>query len=86
MFQGHQKCCFLVCFCFCFVLLSCKLLREDLGELVSMMECDPDCSMKTLYELCESRLCKGIGEEILEERRDEEWRSIFDVGRRKQGG
>jgi hypothetical protein len=32
-----------------------------------MMECDPDYSMETLYELCESQLYEGIGEEILGE-------------------
>jgi hypothetical protein len=50
------------------------------------MERDLDYSMKTLHELCESQLCKGIGEEISGERRDEEWRNIYDVGQRKQGG
>ncbi len=66
--------------------MSCKLLQRDLGELVSVMERDLDYSMKTLHELCESQLCKGIGEEISGERRDEEWRNIYDVGQRKQGG
>jgi hypothetical protein len=44
------------------------------------MERDLDCSMETLYELCESRLCEGIGEEISRERMDEEKRNIYDVG------
>jgi hypothetical protein len=61
----------------CFVV--CKLLQRDLGELVSMMECDLDCSMKTLHELCESQLREGIGKEISGEQRDEEWRNIYDV-------
>jgi hypothetical protein len=30
-----------------------------------MMERDPNCSKEILYELCESRLCNGIHEEIL---------------------
>jgi len=30
-------------------------------------ECDFDYSMEILYELCESRLYEGIGEEILGE-------------------
>ncbi len=42
-------------FCFWLGLLFCRLLWSDLGELVSVMECDPGCSMDTLYELCESR-------------------------------
>ncbi len=50
------------------------------------MECDPDYSMKTFYELCESRLYKGIGEEISGEWRDEEWRNIYDASWRKQEG
>jgi hypothetical protein len=49
---------------FWFLLLFCNLLQKDLGELVSMKERNPSCSMEIFYELCESRLCKGIGEEI----------------------
>ncbi len=49
---------------FWFDLLFCKLLQRDLSELISVMEHDLGCSMETLYELCESRLCEGIGEEI----------------------
>jgi hypothetical protein len=55
-------------------------LQKDLGELVSMMEHDPNCSMETLYALCESWLYKGIDEEISRERRDKERRNIYDVG------
>ncbi len=43
------------------------------------MECDPGCSMGTLYELCESQLCEGIGEEISGEWKDEERRNIYDA-------
>jgi len=67
VFQRHRRSCFLVCFCFWFILLFFKLLRKDLGELVSMMECDLNYSMEILYELCESQLYKGIGEEISRE-------------------
>ncbi len=80
VFQGRRRSCFLVCFYFWFVLLFCKLLRKDLGELVSMMEHDPNCSMETLYELCESWLCERIDEEISRERKDKERRNIYDVG------
>jgi hypothetical protein len=62
-FKGTEEVIFLF-FCFWFVLLFCKLLWGDLGDLVSVMECDPGCIMKTLYELCESWLCEGIDEEI----------------------
>ncbi len=78
-FQGCRRSCFLVCFCFWFVLLFYRLLQRDLGELVSVMEHDPSCSMKTLHELCESRLCEQIGRELSGERRDEEWRKIYDA-------
>jgi predicted solute-binding protein len=70
---------------FWFVLLFCKLLWRDLGELVSVMERDPSYSMETLYELCESRLREGIGEEILREWRDEEKKNIYDVGWSEEG-
>jgi hypothetical protein len=36
--------------------------------------------MKTLHVLCESRLYKGIGRKIYGEQKDEDGRSIFDVG------
>jgi hypothetical protein len=60
-------------------LLFCRLLRKDLGELVSVMEHDHGYLMGILYELCESRLCKGIGEEISGERTDDERKNIYDV-------
>jgi hypothetical protein len=44
------------------------------------MECNPNYLMKTLHELCESRLCKEIGKKIFGERRDDVMRNIFDVG------
>jgi hypothetical protein len=49
---------------FWFVLLFCRLLWSDLGEPVSVMEHNLGCSMDTLYELCESRLCEWIGAEL----------------------
>ncbi len=52
---------------FWFVLLFCKLLQGDLGELVSMMERDLGYSVKFFHELCESRLCEGIDKEISRE-------------------
>jgi hypothetical protein len=66
-FKGAEK---VVSFCFWFVFLFCMLMQKDLGELVSMMECDPGYSMEIFYELCESRLYERIGEEISGERRD----------------
>jgi hypothetical protein len=67
-------------FCFWFVLLFCKLLWRDLGELVLVMEHDFGCSMEIFYELCESWLCVWIGAEISRERRDEEKKNIYDAG------
>jgi hypothetical protein len=46
-----------------------------------MMECNPNYSMKTLRELCESRFCKEIGRKICGEQRDEVMKSIFDASR-----
>jgi hypothetical protein len=66
--------------CFWFVLLLCRLLRRDLGELVSMMEHNPGYSMKTLHELCESWFCEGIGKKISWERKGENGRNIYNVG------
>jgi len=44
------------------------------------MERNLNCLNETLYELCESQLCEGIGEEISGERKDEEKRNIYDAG------
>ncbi len=44
-----------------------------------MMERNLGCLMKTLHELCESRLYEGIGQEISGEQRDKEWKKIYDV-------
>ncbi len=59
-FKGAEKFIFLF-LCFWFVLLFCRLLCSDLGELVSMMKHNRGCSMDTLCELSKSRLCTWIG-------------------------
>jgi hypothetical protein len=66
-FKGVKEIVFWFFVCFWFVLFFWRLLRKDLGELVLVMECDHGCSMGIFYELCESQLCEGIGEEILGE-------------------
>jgi hypothetical protein len=71
---------FMICFCIWFVLLFYRLLQRELGELVFMMEHNPNCSMKTFHELCESWLCKEIGKKNSGERKDEDGKNIFDVG------
>jgi hypothetical protein len=77
-FKGVEEVVFLF-FCFWFVLLFCKFLWRDFCELVSVMECDPGCTMETHYELCESRLCEGIGEDILGEQKEEENKYIYEA-------
>ncbi len=54
VFQGHRKVQFLF-FCFWLGLLFCKLLWSGFGELISVMEHNPGCSMDTFYEQCESQ-------------------------------
>ncbi len=49
-FRGTKEVVFLF-FCFWFILLFCKFLWSDLGELVSVMECDHGYSMEIHYEL-----------------------------------
>jgi hypothetical protein len=71
---------FLICFSFWFLLLFCRLLRRDLGELVSVMERNRHCSTKTFHVLCEWQICEGIDRNIYGEQRDVDWRSIYDVG------
>jgi hypothetical protein len=65
---------------FWFTLLFSRLLQRDFDELVLVMERDPNYSMETFYEMCESWLCEGTSEEILGEQKDEERRNIYDVG------
>jgi hypothetical protein len=59
-FKGAEEFFFLF-FCFWLGLLFCKLLRNDLGELVSVLEHDLGRSTDALYELCESQLLWRIG-------------------------
>ncbi len=80
MIQWCERICFLICFCFWFVLLFCRLLRRDHGELVFVKKHNPSSSMMTLHVLCDSRLYEGIDMKIFRDRRDEDWRSIFDAG------
>jgi len=77
--RGVEKVVFLF-FCFWFVLLFCRLLWRDLGELVSVMQRDHGCSMEIHYELCESQFYEGIGEEISGERKDTEKKYIYEMG------
>jgi len=78
-FNGIKNLFFDLFMVFLCVLLFCKLRRKELDELVYVMQCNPNCSMKTFHELCESQFCKEIGKNIFGERRDEVMRSIFYV-------
>jgi len=60
-------------------------MQKDLGELVSMMEHNPGCSMKILHELCESQLYKGIDKEISREQREEEWKNYMMLAEENRG-
>ncbi len=58
-------------FCFWLCLLFCRLLWSGLGELVSVMEQDPCCSIEKLYGECESWFWITIGAEL-----SKEWREV----------
>jgi len=60
-------------------LLFCKLLWSGFGQLVSVMERDPDYSMDTFYKQCESRFWWRIDAELLKERRDVEKIKLYEV-------
>jgi len=67
-------------FYFWFGLLFCKLLWSGFGELVSVMEHNPNCSMDNFYEQCESRFLGTIGAELSRERRDVDNGKLYEVG------
>jgi hypothetical protein len=50
--------------CFGLGLLFCRLLWSGFGELVSVMERDPGCSMDTFNEQCEWWFWERIGAEL----------------------
>jgi hypothetical protein len=77
--QGRQRSCFFCFVCFWFILLFCGLLWRDLGVLILVIEHNCGRSMEIFYELCESRLYEGIGEEISGEWKDKEKRNIYDA-------
>ncbi len=79
MFKGCRRIFFLF-FCFWLGLLFCRLLWSDLGELVSMMECNLGCSMDIFYELCESQFWRRIGVKLSRERGEVEKIKIYKVG------
>jgi hypothetical protein len=63
VFQGHQKFNYLF-LCFWLCLLLCRLLWSCLGELVSVMERDPCCSIEKLYGECESWFLEKINAKL----------------------
>jgi hypothetical protein len=64
-FKSIKEIVFLICFCFWFVSLLCRLLQRDLGELVSVMERNPECSMKTLHEHVNHDFARGLARRFL---------------------
>jgi hypothetical protein len=82
-FKGTEEVVFLF-FYFWFILLFCKLLWRDLSELVSVMEHDLGYSMEIHYELCESWLYEGTGEEISGEWRDEKKKYTYEASWKKK--
>jgi hypothetical protein len=79
-FKGTEEFIFLFLCYYWFILLFCRLLWNEFGELVLMMERDCGCSMDTLYELYESWLCEWFGVELSREREDGEIKNIYDAG------
>jgi hypothetical protein len=78
-FRDVEKFIFLF-LCFWLVLLFCRLLWNDLGELVLVMERNLGCSMDMLYELYESWLWWRIGAKLSRERGVMEKRNIYEAG------
>jgi len=70
----------LLSFYFWLVLLFCKLLWNDLSELVLVMERNLGYSMDILYELCESWFWWRIGAELSREQGVMEKRNIYEAG------
>ncbi len=50
------------------------------GELVSVMERNPCCSIDNLYGECESRFLKMIGAKLSKERKDVDEKKLYKVG------
>jgi hypothetical protein len=53
---------------------------SDFGELVSVMERDPCCSIDNLYGECESWFLEMIGVEFLKEWKDVDKEKAYEVG------
>jgi hypothetical protein len=68
-----------------FGLLLYMLLWNGFGELVSAMECGPNCSRNILYEQCETQFCERISVEILGERKKVERKKYMKLVKEKEG-
>jgi hypothetical protein len=56
---------FLICLCIWFVLLLCRLLQKELGEFVSVMECNPNYSMKTFVSCVNQGFARRLARRLL---------------------
>jgi hypothetical protein len=77
----------LLCFCFwlCFVVLQVIVFNvvfqwSGFGELVSVMERNPCCSIDNLYGECESRVLEMIGAKLSKEQKDVDKKKLYEVG------
>jgi hypothetical protein len=55
-------------------------LWSGFGELVSVMEQDPSCSIENLYGECESRFLETISAELSKEWMDVDQKKLYEVG------
>jgi hypothetical protein len=60
--------------------LFCRLLWSGLGELVSVMERDPYCSIDNLYGECESRFLEMIGAKLSKEWGEVDKEQLYEIG------
>jgi len=71
-------------FCFYFVVLQVIVFNvvfqwSDFGELVSVIEQNPYCSIEIFYGECESRFLEMIGDELSGERKDVDEEKLLEV-------
>jgi hypothetical protein len=52
---------------------------SNFGELVSMMERNPCCSIDNLYRECESRFLEMIGVELSREQKDVDEKKLYET-------
>ncbi len=83
--------CFLFCFWLCFVVLQVIVFNvvlqwSSFGELVSMMERNPCCSIDNLYDECESRFLEMIFTVLSREQKDVDEENYMKLAKEEEGG